>query len=182
MAVSLNPASVDSGLTSNLLDWAAAGPHRPAARRLADQALSEQVIRYARCADSNLDPDDWFPGQYGDRQGSPRGGRGHHRLHRLRGTRPVPGAVAAALGCRSIRCLGRPGRRRAYGIAPRAARKPASALHQKMNTLQPRDHRRDHRCPCRAPSGTRIGWLSGPGRSAVSFKNGIDIPFCSGDC
>jgi hypothetical protein len=62
LAVSLNPASVDSGLTSNLLDWAAAGPpHRPAARRLADQVLSEQVIRYARCADSNLDPDDWFP-------------------------------------------------------------------------------------------------------------------------
>ena len=62
MAVSLNPAWVDSGPTSNLLDWAAAGPpHRSAAGRLADQALSEQVIRYAQCADSNLDPDDWFP-------------------------------------------------------------------------------------------------------------------------
>jgi hypothetical protein len=62
VAVSLNPASVDSGLNSNLLDWAAAGPpHRPAAGRLADHALSEQVIRYARCADSHLDPDDWFP-------------------------------------------------------------------------------------------------------------------------
>ena len=62
MAVSLNPASVDSGPTASLLNWAAAGPpHRPVAERLADQALSERVIRYARCADSNLDPDDWFP-------------------------------------------------------------------------------------------------------------------------
>jgi Transcription factor WhiB len=62
MAVSLNPAPVDSGPISNLRDWAAARPpRRPAAGRLADEALSEQVIRYARCADSNLDPDDWFP-------------------------------------------------------------------------------------------------------------------------
>jgi hypothetical protein len=62
MAVSLNPASVDSGSISNLLDWAAAGPpRRPVAGRPADQVLSDQVIRYARCADSNLDPDDWFP-------------------------------------------------------------------------------------------------------------------------
>jgi hypothetical protein len=62
MAVSLNPASVDPGSTANLLDWAAAGPpHRPVADRLADQALSEHVVRYARCADSNLDPDNWFP-------------------------------------------------------------------------------------------------------------------------
>ena len=62
MAVSLNPASVDSGPTANLPDWEAAGPaHRPAAGLLADWALSERVIRYARCADSNLDPDDWFP-------------------------------------------------------------------------------------------------------------------------
>jgi hypothetical protein len=62
MAVSLNASSVDSGPNANLLNWAAAGPRdRPAADRLADQALSEQVIRYARCSDSNLDPDDWFP-------------------------------------------------------------------------------------------------------------------------
>ena len=61
MAVSLNPAPVDSGPTANLLDWAAGPPHRPAAGLFADQALSERVIRYARCADSNLDPDDWFP-------------------------------------------------------------------------------------------------------------------------
>jgi Transcription factor WhiB len=62
MAVSLDPASVDSGPTANLLDWAAAWPpHRSVADRLADQALSERVIRYARCADSDLDPDDWFP-------------------------------------------------------------------------------------------------------------------------
>ena len=62
MAVSLNSASVGSRLTANVLNWAAAGPpHRLLADRLADQALSEWVIRYARCADSNLDPDDWFP-------------------------------------------------------------------------------------------------------------------------
>lgn len=62
MAVSLNPASVDSGSSANLLDWAAVGPpRRPAADQRADQALSERVSRYARCAGSNLDPDDWFP-------------------------------------------------------------------------------------------------------------------------
>ena len=61
MAVSLNPASVDSGPTANLPDWAAGPPHRPMADRPADRALSERVSRYARCADSNLDPDDWFP-------------------------------------------------------------------------------------------------------------------------
>jgi hypothetical protein len=62
MAVSLNPASVDSGRSANLLDWAAAGPpYRPVADRLADHALSERVSRYARCANSDLDPDDWFP-------------------------------------------------------------------------------------------------------------------------
>lgn len=62
MAVSLNPACADSGPTANVLDWVATGPpHRPMADRLADQALSERVSRYALCASSNLDPDDWFP-------------------------------------------------------------------------------------------------------------------------
>jgi hypothetical protein len=52
MAVWLNPASVDSGPSANLLDWADAGPpHRPVADRLADQALSERVSSNARCAD-----------------------------------------------------------------------------------------------------------------------------------
>jgi WhiB family transcriptional regulator, redox-sensing transcriptional regulator len=32
-----------------------------AADRLADQALAARVARYARCADSGLDPDEWFP-------------------------------------------------------------------------------------------------------------------------
>jgi hypothetical protein len=32
-----------------------------AAGRLADQALAARVARYARCADSGLDPDEWFP-------------------------------------------------------------------------------------------------------------------------
>jgi hypothetical protein len=29
--------------------------------RLSDQALAARVARYARCADSGLDPDEWFP-------------------------------------------------------------------------------------------------------------------------
>ena len=62
MAVSLNPVSVDSGPTASLRDWPAVWPPRPpVADRLAGRALWAQVIRYARCADSNLDPDDWFP-------------------------------------------------------------------------------------------------------------------------
>ncbi len=32
-----------------------------AAGRLADQALAARVARYARCADSGLEPDEWFP-------------------------------------------------------------------------------------------------------------------------
>jgi hypothetical protein len=31
------------------------------AGRLADQALAAQVARYAWCADSGLDPDEWLP-------------------------------------------------------------------------------------------------------------------------
>jgi hypothetical protein len=32
------------------------------------------------------------------------------------------------------------------------------------------------------PFGTQMGWLSDRGSGALSFKNGIDIPFCPGDC
>jgi len=45
------------------------------------------------------------PGQCGDSQGPPGGGHGDRCLHRLPGTRPVPGVVAAALGYRPARCL-----------------------------------------------------------------------------
>lgn len=33
----------------------------PASGRLTDRALWAQLIRHARCADSRLDPDQWFP-------------------------------------------------------------------------------------------------------------------------
>ena len=56
MAVSLNPASADSGPSANVLDWADAGPpHRPVADRIADQALSERVSSNARCVNRDLD-------------------------------------------------------------------------------------------------------------------------------
>ena len=56
MAVSLNPASVDSGPSANLRDWADAGPpHRPGADRIADDALSERVSSHARCVNRDLD-------------------------------------------------------------------------------------------------------------------------------
>ena len=40
---------------------AARPPHPPLPVPLPDQALWARVIRYARCADSTLDPDQWFP-------------------------------------------------------------------------------------------------------------------------
>src|SRR5580693_6982035 len=45
-------------------------------------------------------------------------------MHQLPGTGPLPGAVAAALGCRPARCLGRPARRRPRAPAPVARRSP----------------------------------------------------------
>jgi len=33
----------------------------PGARRFTDQVLWARVLRHARCADSGLDPDEWFP-------------------------------------------------------------------------------------------------------------------------
>src|SRR6185437_9759474 len=62
------------------------------------------------------------PGQCGDRQSPPGGGRRDHRVHHLPGPRRVPGAVAAAPRYRPARCLGRPGRRRTRGIAAPQAR------------------------------------------------------------
>ncbi len=62
MAVTRTPAPADSGA-------GLAGPDRPTARPpyplapvpFTDQAPWARVIRHARCADSSLDPDQWFP-------------------------------------------------------------------------------------------------------------------------
>ena len=62
MAVTRTPARADSGA-------GLAGPDRPAVRPpyplarvpFTDQTPWARVIRHARCADSSLDPDQWFP-------------------------------------------------------------------------------------------------------------------------
>ena len=62
MAVSRTPAPADHGPTAHTLDRAAARPpYPPPPVPLPDQALWARVIRNARCADSSLDPDQWFP-------------------------------------------------------------------------------------------------------------------------
>src|SRR5262249_2000913 len=68
------------------------------------------------------------PGQHRRSQAPGRGGRGDRRLHRVPGARTVLGVVAAALGHRSARCLGRPDRRRPRPAAPPAVRGPPRAL------------------------------------------------------
>jgi hypothetical protein len=62
MAVSHTPAPADHGPTAHALNRAAARPpYPPPPVRFPDQALWARVIRNARCADSSLDPDQWFP-------------------------------------------------------------------------------------------------------------------------
>jgi Transcription factor WhiB len=61
MAVSRTPAPADHGPTAHALNRAAARPPYPPPVPLPDQALWARVIRNARCADSSLDPDQWFP-------------------------------------------------------------------------------------------------------------------------
>jgi Transcription factor WhiB len=63
MAVSRTPAPADPGPAPHTLDRAAARPPYPPQPPVPfpDQALWARVIRYARCADSTLDPDQWFP-------------------------------------------------------------------------------------------------------------------------
>jgi hypothetical protein len=62
MAVSRTPAPADPGPTAHTLNGAAARPpYPPPPVPFPDQALWARVIRYARCADSTLDPDQWFP-------------------------------------------------------------------------------------------------------------------------
>ena len=62
MAVSHTPAPAEHGPTAHALNRAAARPpYPPPPVPFPDQALWARVIRYARCADSSLDPDQWFP-------------------------------------------------------------------------------------------------------------------------
>ena len=62
MAVSRTPAPADHGPTAHALNRPAARPpYPPPPVPLPDQALWARVIRNARCADSSLDPDQWFP-------------------------------------------------------------------------------------------------------------------------
>jgi hypothetical protein len=62
MAVSRTPAPTDCGSPSHILDAAAARPpYPPVPVPFTDQAPWARVIRHARCADSSLDPDQWFP-------------------------------------------------------------------------------------------------------------------------
>jgi len=84
-----------------------------------DQASWARVIRHARCADGSLDPDQWFPV-------SAEAGKARQE---------AAAAIAICTTClvraqclalslqhwdnRPARCLGRPGRSRTRGIAPR---------------------------------------------------------------
>jgi hypothetical protein len=61
MAISRTPAPADPGPTAHTLNGAAARPAGPPPAPFPDRALWARVIRYARCADSTLDPDQWFP-------------------------------------------------------------------------------------------------------------------------
>lgn len=62
MADSRTPGAGGSGPTAHTSDRAAARPpYPPPPVPFPDQALWARVIRYARCADSTLDPDQWFP-------------------------------------------------------------------------------------------------------------------------
>src|SRR5260370_35666726 len=61
MAVSHIPAPTDHGPTAHALNRAAARPPYLPPVPFPDQALWARVIRNARCADSRLDPDQWFP-------------------------------------------------------------------------------------------------------------------------
>src|ERR1700722_2642067 len=62
MAVSHTTAPAEHGPTVHALNKAAARPpYPPPLVPFPDQALWARVIRNARCADSSLDPDQWFP-------------------------------------------------------------------------------------------------------------------------
>jgi Transcription factor WhiB len=62
MAISRTPTPADPGPAAHTLNGAAARPpYPPPPVPFPDQALWARVVRYARCADSTLDPDQWFP-------------------------------------------------------------------------------------------------------------------------
>jgi hypothetical protein len=62
MAVSRSTAPPDPGPAVHTLNRAAARPPQPPPPvPFSDRALWARVIRYARCADSTLDADQWFP-------------------------------------------------------------------------------------------------------------------------
>ena len=62
MAVSRTPAPADCGPASHIVDAAAARPpYPPVPVPFTGQSPWARVIRHARCADSSLDPDHWFP-------------------------------------------------------------------------------------------------------------------------
>ena len=86
-------------------------PHLLRRGAAVDHVLWAPVIRYARCADSGLDPDQWFPVSV-DPAGAPRGRPCDRDLHRLPGPGRLLGVSAAALGHRPALCLGRAGHSR----------------------------------------------------------------------
>jgi hypothetical protein len=62
MAVSRIPTWADSGQAVPTLGGVTVrAPYPPVAVAFADQASWARVIRHARCADSSLDADQWFP-------------------------------------------------------------------------------------------------------------------------
>ena len=62
MALSRVPAPADYRPAAPAADRAAGGPsYPPVAIPVTDRASWARVIAHARCADSSLDPDQWFP-------------------------------------------------------------------------------------------------------------------------
>ena len=62
MAVSRTPAPADYGPAAPAVERAIDGPpYPPVAIPFTDRALWVRIIRHARCTDSGLDPDQWFP-------------------------------------------------------------------------------------------------------------------------
>jgi len=61
MAVPRTPAPAGYRPAAPAVDRATGPPYPPLAIPFTDRALWVRVIRHARCADSSLDPDQWFP-------------------------------------------------------------------------------------------------------------------------
>ena len=108
------------GPASHILDAAAARPpYPPVPVPFTDQAPWARVIRHARCADSSLDPDQWFPVSVETDKARREAATAIAVCTACLVRAQCPGVLAAALGYRPAwRCLGRPGRRRTRGIAP----------------------------------------------------------------